>query len=150
MADRGRAPGRALEHLGERARRRARVGSARVDQERVQCLTPPKNPLWAVYTALAASVYTGGMDLKMISLKVPAEMLVRIDREAEREGLSRTGLLLRPWGDAPKTRTAARSQEGKREVAARAAAEAARVTGVQVGPIVPPPGSRLKQPKGRK
>ena len=53
-----------------------------------------------VYTGLlvyTGSVYTGWMELKLISLKVPVEVLARIDAQAEVEGLSRTGLLLRPW-----------------------------------------------------
>ena len=37
-----------------------------------------------------------------ISVKVPAETLVRIDAEARAAGISRTALLLRPWSDKPR------------------------------------------------
>lgn len=46
--------------------------------------------------------------MAVINLRVPDEVLERIDREAEVEGLTRTGLLLRPFvgedggGAAPK------------------------------------------------
>ena len=45
-------------------------------------------------------VYTEGevyTQMPMISLKVPDEMLKRIDEQAKAEGLNRTSLLLKPW-----------------------------------------------------
>lgn len=34
---------------------------------------------------------------RVVSLRIPDEVLKRIDAEADRDGLTRTGLLLRPW-----------------------------------------------------
>lgn len=41
--------------------------------------------------------------MKMISMKVPDEVLKRIDGEAEKKGVSRTGLMLERWSGTHKT-----------------------------------------------
>ncbi len=100
------------------------------------------------------------MELKLISMKVPAEMLARIDRAAEERGMSRTALLLEPWSGGveevvqatPRRATSPTPRPSKPEKPTIEAltddgAVFRASTGLQLGPERRKPGDLLKGKK---
>jgi hypothetical protein len=112
-------------------------------------------------------------DWKLVNLKVPVGVLAVIDRQAAREGLTRTALLLKPWLDEdgqplepprreppkpmapfPEPRPGSSRVEIARS-ALKAKGELAStgsdlLSSVRVGPEPRRPGSMLKPDKGGK